>query len=336
MHECMPEESFLIVGLGSIGQRHLRNLRALGMENISVLRSRKGMVPQDLPLDNVKIFDRIEEALDNGPNAAVICNPTSLHIPTALALASSGCHLMIEKPLSHSMEGISELEELAAARGLIVTVAYQMRFHPGVRLMRDLVNEGAIGKVLSARAEVGQYLPDWHPYEDYRQGYSARSSLGGGVILDLIHEIDYMCWLFGPPRRVFCMSGTHSSLEIETEDVAEILLECAGAPIVGIHMDYVQRKPSRTCTIIGENGTIHWDYHLNTVSVYTAETAQTKKYCHEGFERNQMYCDELKHFIRCLHGEEKPLAGLADARKSLEVALMAKQSSRDRKEYTFS
>jgi predicted dehydrogenase len=160
--------------------------------------------------------------------------------------------------------------------------------------------------------------------------------MGGGVILDLIHEIDYMCWLFGNPRRVFCMCGRHSSLEIDTEDVAEILLECEKAPLVGIHMDYVQRKPCRTCTIIGENGTIRWDYHTNTVSVHTADTVQTKEYALGSFDRNQMYRDELMHFIRCLQGKEEPMVGLKDARKSLEIALLARRSGQDRKEYTFS
>lgn len=196
------------------------------------------------------------------------------------------------------------------------------------------MNEGTIGKVLSVRAEVGQYLPDWHPYEDYRQGYSASRNLGGGVILDLIHEIDYICWLFGYPRKVYCMSSKQSTLEIETEDIAEILLECERAPIAGIHMDYLQRQPSRTCKIIGENGTIYWDYHMNTVSLSLADSIHGKNYHFDGFERNQMYYDELKHFIYCLHGKEKPVVGLSDARKTLEIALMAKQSSLDGKEYT--
>ena len=131
------------------------------------------------------------------------------------------------------------------------------------------------------------------------------------------------------------MSGKHSSLEIETEDIAEILLECERAPIVGIHMDYLQKKPSRTCKIIGQNGTIYWDYYMNTVNVFMVETAQIKNYYFDGFERNQMYYDELKHFISCLHRKEKPTVGLTDARKTLEIALMAKQSSLDGKEYTF-
>ena len=311
----------------------MRNLLTLGISDITVLRKRKHPVDAPDLLRAVKICDEMETCLKLKPDAVIIANPTSLHMSTAIMAAEHGCHLFIEKPLSHSLNGMQQLEKAIHSNGLICQVGYQLRFHPYLRQIREMLIEGKIGEVLSVRAEVGQYLPDWHPWEDYRTSYSSKHALGGGVVLDLSHEIDYINWLFGPVHRVCCMMGKCSSLEIETEDTAEILLQCEKAPIVEIHLDYVQRTPSRTCQIIGSKGTIRWDYFANQLSVYSAEAKDTETYPCKPFERNQIFLAEMEHFLKCLDGQEPPVSTFAEGREVLEIALLARLAGQTGRTY---
>ena len=319
----------LVTGCGSIGKRHIRNLEALKAGEIIAYDVRPECCREVEQEYGVKAYDNLEEALAQKPDAALICTPTSLHIPTALSVARNGCHLFIEKPLSHSLDGVDELLQIVAQKGLVTLVGCNMRFHPSIARMKELVAEESIGAVLCARVQVGQYLPDWHPWEDYRQGYSASTSLGGGVILDAIHEIDYITWLLGEVSQIVCFSGKLSSLEIDTEDTAEILLQLKAGAIAEIHMDYIQRTYGRSCQIIGEEGTILWDFNDKQVKVYSAKTREWRLFPEEpDYDANQMYIEEMKHFIQCLEGNAEPMQDVNAGRRILEIALAAKESTK--------
>jgi predicted dehydrogenase len=219
---------------------------------------------------------------------------------------------------------------LAAVRkaDLITLVGCNLRFHPGLARVKNLLEEEAIGRVVAARVEVGQYLPDWHPQEDYRQSYSARRQLGGGVILDAIHEIDYIRWMLGEIAAVACFSGKVSHLEIDTEDTAAILLRFTNGALGEVHLDYVQRAYSRSCHIIGDEGTIRWDYTTGRVSYYSAASQQWQFFTNdESWEPNQMYVAEMRHFLKCLTREEPPVLDVFEGTRVLQVALAAKASS---------
>lgn len=322
--------SVLVVGVGSIGRRHLRNLKALGVRRLSVLRVLgKGLADPSL-LDGVVLHRSLDAALDAAPDAVVVCNPTSLHVPVALEAARRNCHLFIEKPLSDSLSLIADLEIEARERALTVAVGYHLRHHPALTFIRQWVEQDAIGKIISIRAEVGQYLPDWHPSEDYRAGYSARRDLGGGVLLDLSHEIDYVLWLAGAPGRLCCIAGRYSSLEIDTEDAAEITMECSRVPLVSLHLDYVQRQVVRRCHITGERGSIRWDDGAGEVALLRAETGSWKT-LRSAPDRNDIFIAEMRHFLACVQGRAAPLAGLAEGRAALMVALAARRSSGERR-----
>ena len=259
----------LMVGLGAIGQRHLRNLvtllgdqleliayRARGLG--AVLTDRMQVAPGE-DLENkyrIRSFDDLGAALSENPDVAFICNPSSLHIPTAIEAARAGCHLFIEKPLSHSLDGIAELAAIAREKQRVVYVGYQMRFHPCLKRTKTLISTGAIGRVIAARVEVGEYLPLWHTYEDYRQSYAARRDLGGGTLLSQIHEMDYLYWFFGLPRRIFALGGHLSQLEVDVEDLTSTLMDFqVGGRSLPVHLqqDFVQRPPSRTIQITGDS-----------------------------------------------------------------------------------
>lgn len=319
---------FLVIGCGSIGKRHIRNLMKLGIGEIvafDIQSQRRKEVKEQL---GVAIVNSIEEAWELEPTVAIIATPTSLHIPLALDAADHNCHLFIEKPLSDQLDGVNELLKTVQEKNLITLVGCNMRFHPGLLTVKRLIEEGAIGNIVAARVEVGQYLPDWHPWEDYRQGYSARHDLGGGVILDAIHEIDYIRWMLGEVKAVACFADKLSHLEIETEDTAGILLRFASGAIGEVHLDYVQRVYSRTCHIIGDEGTIRWDYSAGEVRWYSATTHDWQIFTNPpGWEPNQMYLDEMRHFLRCLAGEEAPTLDVFEATRVLEIALAAKSSA---------
>ena len=204
-------------------------------------------------------------------------------------------------------------------------VACNMRFFWAINKIKDLLKNNVIGRVIFARIETGQYLPDWHPWEDYRQMYSAKRNLGGGVVLDAIHEIDYAVWFFGSVEKNIAMYGKLSNLDIETEDTAEIMLKFKNGPMVNIHMDYVQRSPSRSCKIIGEKGTISWDINDNSIKLCLAKSKRGKIFNGpKNYNINQMYLDEIKHFLICVKNNRETIQDVTQGLGILRVALQAK------------
>ena len=332
----------LMIGLGGIGQRHTRNLRALLGANaqITAYRVRRQMhvltpvmgADNDRNVENeymIRTFSNLEEALAEKPDIAFICNPSSLHIPVALACVQAKCDVFVEKPLSDSTEGIREVIRVAKENKTIAMVGYQLRFHPCLRVLADTVRCGILGNLLAVRATVGEYLPNWHPYEDYRQMYAARADLGGGVVLSQIHEFDYLYSLFGVPKRIYAIGGHWSDLEIDVEDTASVLMECCSAdhPFpIQLHQDYLQSPPSRQCEVIGDRGRVVMDLHALSVSVFTRGNTTPQVQNFAGFERNQLFVDQLKHFLECVRSRTKPVVDLHDGLQSLRMAVATKRS----------
>ncbi len=338
----MKPKKFLFAGLGSIGQRHLRNLRAVLGHNAEILAYRsRGQSPVLTPemtvqpnvvlenLYNVRSFTNLDDALNEQPDAVFVTNPNTLHIQVALAAARAGCHLFIEKPLSHSLEGVDELIEIVESKKLVAFVGYQFRFHPGLRWIKSLLEERRLGQLISAHIVNGEYLPDWHPYENYRESHAARSELGGGSLRIQTHEFDYAVWLLGMPSKVYAVGGHLSRLEVDVEDSVNMLMTCEdnGRPVpVHIHLDYLQRPPQRICEIVGDAGKVRYDYYANQVEVQDLETGISQILRFERFDRNKMFMDEMRHFLDCLMGKACPVTDLREAKKSLLIGLLSAKS----------
>ena len=318
---------FLVIGCGSIGRRHIGNLQALGVKQISAFDPRSDRRSEIETEFNIATAESLEEAWSGHPDVACITAPTSMHVPLAIEAASHGCHLMIEKPLGDRFDGVSQLLAAVQEQNLTTLVGCNIRFHHGPATIKKLLGKGAVGRIISAHLDGGQYLPDWHPLEDYRQLYAANASMGGGVVLDGIHEIDYARWLFGEVEEVYSQGGKTSSLEIDTEDTVDILMRMVAGFSVSIHMDYIQRVICRTCKIIGEEGTIFWDISQGTVALFTA--GQKTWQCFpepEGYNINQMYLDEMQHFLNCLAGQEISTLDVHEAKRVLQITLAIKDS----------
>lgn len=323
----------LVVGLGSIGRRHVKNLKLLGgAVTVGVLRHRAGKddLGEVKPFIDCVFFDR-KKALRWKPDAALITNPAPFHVKTALDFACRGVYLFIEKPLSVSAKGIDELSRQCRRRRLVVMVGYNLRFFKPLLAVKEALKEKRIGKILYARLTVGQYLPDWRPAQDYRLSVSARKNLGGGAIFELSHEIDYLCWLFDDDDvvAVNAQKGHLSDLKIDAEDAAEITVRFDSGMMASIHLDMIDRLANRSCRIVGTEGTIIWDANDNhRVRLYAAATKSwTELNPPASLDGNEMYLSELRHFFDCIRRKKKPLVGIEDGRRVLKIALAAKRSS---------
>jgi predicted dehydrogenase len=332
----------LFCGLGSIGQRHVRNLRAVMGDQVDILAFRnRGSSPvlnpdmtvrQGAELEstyNIRSFGSLDDALAEKPDAVFITNPNTLHLPIAMAAAEAGCHLFIEKPISHSLDGLDELAGLVEQKGLVTFVAYQFRFHPGLKIIKNLMDEGRLGNLIGGHIVNGEYLPGWHPYEDYRGTHPARAELGGGCLRIQTHEMDYALWLFGLPRRVFAVGGHLSDLDVNVEDSVSMLLQydTSGRSIpVHIHLDYLQRPPQRVCEVLGDKGKIRYDYYTNEVVLNETASNLATTYRFNNFDRNQMFIDEVQHFLACVRGEEQSLVDLREGIRSMKIGLAADES----------
>jgi predicted dehydrogenase len=328
------KKSVLVAGAGSIGRRHLGNLRKLGLTQLAACDPDSSRLEYVTSEFQTQCFSSFDEGLKSfQPAIVLVCTPPVLHVPQAMQALQAGADVFIEKPISDKIDGVTEIEEEAVRRNAIVQVGYNLRFNPGIQLLKRLISEDIAGRILWARAEVAQYLPEWRPWQDYRQSYTARRELGGGIILDASHEIDYMLWLLGAPRELTCMAGQVSELDVNVEDCATILIRFASGAQADIHMDFVQRNASRSCVLAGERATLQWYYARNEVSIIRPESeTEVIKY---DFEANQMYVAELEDFLSRVHDRKSTNQSLTESKLALEVSLAALQSASQRKWVSF-
>lgn len=318
---------FLIAGLGSIGRRHLRNLQAIGGHEVLLFRTHQATLP-DEDLEGFTVYTRLEEALAQKPDGVIISNPTSLHMDVALPAAEAGAHLLIEKPIAPTLEAIPALQAALQAQQKQALVGFHFRFHPVLKKVKDLIETGMLGRPLNARVRWGEYLPGWHPWEDYRQSYAARKDLGGGVVNTLSHPFDYLRWLLGEVESLSATTARISTLEIDTEDHAEISLMFQSGSAGSIHLDYYQRPPAHTLQISFEDGLARWDNAIGDAQIFSvAQDKWSVVKPPEGFERNQLFLAEMRHFVSVCEGREASLCGLEDGVRAQEIALAVHRSA---------
>ncbi len=319
---------FLIAGLGSIGRRHMRNLVALGENDIVLYRTRKATLPEGELAAFPQETD-LQEALEkHKPDAVIVANPTALHLDVAIPAAEAGCAILLEKPISHSTERLDQLEAAVQKSGSRVLVGFQFRFHPGLLRAKQLISDGELGRVISAHVHFGEYLPAWHPWEDYRKGYAARADMGGGVMLTQCHALDYLPWLVGKVESVWGFVAKLSDLEVDVEDTAEIGLRFDGGALGSLHLDYNQQPPSHHIEIIGTKGSLQWDLSDGAVRIYRAEKKDWETYpLPAGRERNVMFIEQMKHFISVVRGEVESSCTLDEGVRVQRLIHAVQQSS---------
>jgi predicted dehydrogenase len=320
----------LIVGLGSIGKRHLGLARELlPNADIRVLRHQH---TSDIPENSNGCFFNIEDAVYFKPQIAVLAGPAPFHIDIAEALAFIGTHLLIEKPLSSSLDNVAKLLETCRKQGVILLTGYNLRFLPSLQKFRELLSESVLGRVLSVRCEVGQYLPSWRPDDDYRNGVSARRELGGGALLELSHELDYLRWIFGEVEWVNALLSKQSNLDIDVEDTAHIMLGFAPKydtqQLIGVvNLDFIRHDTTRICVAIGEKGSLRWNGLTGAVDIFEAGEKKWQQLFSYKHQRNESYKAEWTNFIECVHQSKPPLVTGVDGLKVLEMVDALQKSS---------
>ena len=321
----------LLVGFGSIGRRHLANFYGLGVHDWAVVHTGMGTLPLEPPCP-VRTYPALRDALhQEQPAFAVVANPTNLHVPTALACVEAGCHVLLEKPVSNNLDGLDALQAAVAASGVKVLVGFQFRFHPALRRIRQLLRSGALGKPLHARVVWGEYLPSWHPWEDWRHSYAGRRDLGGGVHHTLCHPLDYLRMLVGDPIQVVASLRENGPLGLDVAESADVLLHFREGTAVQLHLDYWSRPMRHRAEFSCTDGTIGWDYVTGELRVWDSGSEAWQPEKLNGLHaRDELFVAEARHFLDVIQGHAEPVCTLEDGVEVVRLCTEIERSSAGR------
>jgi len=290
----------LIIGCGSIGQRHILALLKLGEKNIAAYRTKKGHIKKlsEKIESNIQIFSNVEDAFNWKPTHLIISNPTSLHLRYISLGIKNGLKIFVEKPITNSIKDFNKntitIDELNKYKGI---VGYNLRFNKLFRKIKQIIETKKYGNVLSSYFEVGHYLPFWHPYEDYRKSYAAKKSLGGGVLKTLSHEIDLVYYFFNDINNVFAKVKKISPLEIDVDDNVDIILNSELCANIRIHLDYLKPLPTRKGEIQFEKGLLEYNFNESTIYFTDYKTNKKELIFNEKTDYNDQYVYQMKYFL---------------------------------------
>jgi predicted dehydrogenase len=318
-----------VIGCGSIGLRHLRNLQSLNFVDLVAYDTNAKTLEEIESNIGVKSVGNIKDVWDMKPDVAVINTPTQMHMEAALVAVTKGCHVFIEKPLSHTLEDVKCLTDALNETDLISMVGCNMRFHPGPSQVKKWLDGGSVGQPISARIHTGSFLPRWRPEQDYHMNYSA-SAEWGGAILDCIHEIDLAIWLLGEAKLLSSVKVPADSIHVQAEGLAEILLRHEGGAISSVHLNYVQRNYDRGIQIIGSEGTIQWRFDgANGETLLFGQDGEIKEQLPQpaGWSMNSMYMEEMQYFTSCIEKGEPTFNPVEIAAGTLNLALEARSQA---------
>jgi len=294
--------NFLIIGYGSIGKRHTKNIDNLGHTPILV-RHKKGRKNEE----GYKEYYSVEDAIFNEDiSASVICSPTSMHFSDVKNCVSNNIPFLLEKPPSVDLNTTKSISNyLLENKFKNYDIGLNLRYHPAIQFIKSYLPK--LGKIYLAQISVGYYLPYWRKNVDYRKTSSAKKSLGGGVHIELIHDFDYAFWFFGLPEKVTGYVNKISNLEISTSDICSAILQYSNGLIVELHLDYLSHSYQRGCRIIAENGTLEWDMSEGNIYFTSEKSAKKEKVfgLTEKFDFNDTYIDELENFIQIIKNKSK-------------------------------
>ena len=297
--------------------------------DIRILKTQKA----NLKISLRNFFVEITDAISFGPQLAIIASPASFHVQHATQFAKAGCHLFIEKPISNNFKNIKKLINIRNKKKLFIHVGYNMRFLQSLKFFKKQIDKKKVGKIYSVRCEAGKYLPFWRPKQDYSKSVSANKSLGGGVLLELSHELDYLSWIFGRIISTSSHIKRHSNLKIDTDDCVYLNLEANSVRQrenvhINLNLDFIRHDNTRTCIAIGEKGSLKWDGIKNTVSIINTKNRKWKKIFSKSMSPNESYINQWKSFYLNYKSNQKPEITIEDALMTLKIIQSAIKSNK--------
>lgn len=313
----------LIISLGSIGKRHLKNLRKID-EHMKIVVLRRNASSKHTEEDSIVEVNTMRDALSYSPAMAIVASPAVFHVQQCLTLLQKGVHLFIEKPVSHNLARLDKLRDISEERSLVVMVGYVLRFSPVLKQVKSILESGMLGDIINISAHCGQYLPDWRPGVDYRYTVSAREELGGGASLELSHEFDYLYWLFGRIDKVNARTASTRILEINVEDKVDAILKFDQGFFGTVHLNFLEKRANRELRISGTNGSISCDLIERHIHIRTADRTN---FLDLSKEKVDIYLDELSEFLNCTKSGRKPSVTLDDGIQAVKVVEAIKESS---------
>ena len=318
----------LVHGFGSIGQRHLRVIREQDPGLSLAVLSEHGTHRFAGDTD-VQVFTNMPEAQSFQPDAVVVANAAVAHVASAKAWLQTGAHVLVEKPVSVDLDGVDELTQLAQTNRCTFQVGYNLRYAPGLRLLHSWCLQRRLGRIHSARLEVGQHLASWRKNIDPLRSVSAQRSLGGGVLLELSHEIDYLQWILGPVKWVSSHLLRQGSWQIDVEDTALLVLGLSGPDhcVASVQLDFVRHDATRTCTLIGEMGSLRWNGLTGHVEFYRQDADAWQTLEHVPPERDATYRIQWDGFALACRTGAVPEVTLRDGACVLRVVDAARRSA---------
>ncbi len=284
-----------VIGAGSIGERHIRNLWQLGFRNIVVYRQRN-LPFRDIENAQVKVVLTWQELLDENVAAAMVCTPTAQHLPQVMDCIRAGIHVLVEKPLWHKPFNKEALLLDVRSKNICLQVGYMLRYHPLLNKVKNIISSREFGSVVNIQTYWGEYLPGWHPWEDYRDSYAANRKDGGGAALTLSHDMDVVNWLMDSDVKQY--QGLHnfsSVLEVDTESAFDLNLLYANNATAHVHVNFFQKVAQRFYKILLDDAVIDVDYFASTMNISTSHNTVEERL--QAFDRNEMFLLQIQHFF---------------------------------------
>jgi predicted dehydrogenase len=316
---------WVVVGTGNISKRHRENIKYLWPDAlVTALIPHRKKAQKDQNLNHADYLDDDHDTvLEKKPDAVIIATPASSHIDEAIFWLKHDIPVFIEKPLAMSAKQAKNLQPFAS--NSIITVGYVLRFLPIIRELKEIIQSNSFGKIISLEAHVGSYLPDWRPQNDYKKSVSARAELGGGALLELSHEIDYVLWFLGKPEKISATLKNSGTLDIEVEDDVDLEITFKGNLKANIHMDFLQSPPTRFCKVFFEEAIVKVDILTGTLQI-NKNNGEENIYNLAPKNSNAPYLGQLQNFYDTLKGTASPSVTIEDGVNVLSVIDTARQN----------
>ena len=325
-------EKIAIVGLGNIGIRHLNIVRALLPDSkIIIVRSGKSKKLEEEKYAD-RVFFSLKDAIDYGISAAILASPANYHIEQAIDLMKNDIHVFIEKPLSNCLKKTKKLLDIQSQSNSIGLLGYCLRYSQSGIKFKNNLKQNKMGKLLHVHVDCGSYLPFWRKGKDYKKTVSAQFKLGGGVLLELSHELDYINWFFGKMKNVYAKLQNSGTLDIDVEDSADLIFESEKGYVVSVHLDFNSQNNRRSCKTIWSKGSLTWDVNGNKV-IWKLINGEVKEEIFEN-DKNLLYIEQMKHFFDCIYNKKRPLVSFCDGVNVLNMVESAKKSNEFGKKMT--